>query len=139
MVSSQSRAPFDGLDGSRVWVPAAFRSSQPTPRTGIVQQSGDSLSDIHKAYGFPAAPEMKPGTDEEIEEDLRLFALGANRNHEFYYYGANGSGDMGPEVGNKISTALPASTFGMVPLQANGHHSARHGNHYVAHHYHHYH
>lgn len=95
------------------------------------------FSDIHKAYGFPAAPEMKPSTDEEIEEDFRLFALGANRNHEFYYYGANGSGDMGPEVGNKISTALPASTFGMVPLQANGHHSARHGNHYVAHHYHH--
>lgn len=76
------------------------------------------LSNISHTQGFPAAPEMKPGTEEEIEEDFRAFGMSQ------YYKGNNNN--------NNNNNAPP---------QANGHHYQRHHHtHYhLPHHHHHHH
>lgn len=68
------------------------------------------LSNINKIYGFPAAPVMRPSTKEEIEEDFRLFAIGANRNIDNSFYRSNGGGSASGAVANNVNVnSVPGS------------------------------
>lgn len=119
------------------------------------------LSRIHKIHGFPAAPAMRPSTEEEIEEDLRLFSLNPKINLESQYYNPTNGSIVGavPSNGTDMlmngpiphslqqqpvpppsqSTSSPPQAFGTLSHQANNHYPRRRVNHYVVHYHHHYH
>ncbi|VVT57567.1 uncharacterized protein SAPINGB_P005760 [Magnusiomyces paraingens] len=69
------------------------------------------LTNISHTHGFPAAPEMKPSTDEEIEDDLQQMARFRN------------------SIGNNAGMGTP---------QQNGHYP-RHAHYHMPHHHHYHH
>lgn len=67
---NRERRVMDALVPEYGYRPSESRSVQARQRTALNYEIA-SLESLSRYVGFPAAPEMQPGTEDEIEEDLK--------------------------------------------------------------------